>query len=191
MTFDPDEDFVAGEEIQIGTDAAVVGVGELSFRVAVPADPPEDLPTRGPSELPPPELRQLTTLPGAGVPEVDVEGDLGEGVFLSTPAPIGDSRMGVQITDANGGLVWWRPAPADGVSVGALEVHELAGEPVLAWFEGTAPFGVGNYQGEWVIVDETYTEVARLEGANGIAADLHDLVITDDDTALWWPISPS
>ncbi len=184
LSFHHDHRLEPGEDITIDTGAAVAGDGDLGFRVAVPAQPPEELPSRGEVELPAPVLRDLVTMPDAAVPAVTVTGDVGQGVHLSTHAAHAGSDMGAQITDATGELVWWRPSPAEGVTLGALEQHELDGQPVLAWFEGTAPFGVGNYQGEWIVVDAAYQEVARLPGGNGIATDLHDLVITPTGTAL-------
>ncbi len=183
-TFRPERPFEPGEDVVVATDTEIVGDDEIGFHVAVPGGPPDDVPTGGPSELPDPEILELSTMPDAAIPVASVEGDAGDRMFLATPAPLGDSAAGAEIIDADGELVWWYAPPTEDLTIGNLAVHELDGEPVLAWFEGTAPFGVGKYEGEWVVVDSAYEEVARIEGANGIPSDIHDLVITDDGTAV-------
>ena len=52
--------------------------------------------------------------------------------------------------------------------------------PALQWWEGVVERGLGD--GEFVIVDETYRELARVRTV-GYPTDLHDLFITPQDTA--------
>ena len=54
---------------------------------------------------------------------------------------------------------------------------------MLTWWQGeVSPAGFG--QGTGVIADTSYRQVATIGGANGLAADLHELVLTPEGTAL-------
>jgi hypothetical protein len=63
-----------------------------------------------------------------------------------------------------------------------VRVQRYQGRPVLTWWEGTIPNGYG--VGEYVIADHAYRTIARLHAGNGYASDLHEFLITPDDTAL-------
>ena len=56
------------------------------------------------------------------------------------------------------------------------------GEPVLTWWEGKTKHGLGD--GEHVIFDRSYREIARFPAGGGLAADLHEFVVTPEGTAL-------
>src|SRR4029079_3649543 len=43
---------------------------------------------------------------------------------------------------------------------------------------------IGTGQGEGVIVDSAYKEIARVRAGNGFAADVHEFLITPENTAL-------
>jgi hypothetical protein len=61
---------------------------------------------------------------------------------------------------------------------------QYRGEPVLAWWEGKIlPTGYG--QGEAVLLDRSYREVARVRAAGGRSMDLHALTVTPEGTALF------
>ena len=53
---------------------------------------------------------------------------------------------------------------------------------MLTWWEGEYADGYG--QGEYVVLDSSYAEVARFGAGNGYAGDLHEFTITPDGTAL-------
>ena len=55
------------------------------------------------------------------------------------------------------------------------------GQPVLTWFEGKISVGYG--LGAFVVADQHYHEIARVEAANGYDADVHDFEITPRGTA--------
>lgn len=110
------------------------------------------------------------------------------GLIFATPAETDVSSGGVMIYDDDGELVWFHPVPD--LVVGDAAVETLDGEQVLTWFEGTAPFGRGNYRGEWVVVDESYEEVTRIRMGNDVQADIHDLHLTPDGTALMMAYQP-
>lgn len=185
VTFVPDQPFAPGEEVTVTTEATLVGgTSEASLTIAEPAEPPAEVPEQLPMQIPEPPLLDLATHPDFTAPEVTVEGDLGDQLLLVTPLANGAVGTAAMILDPEGELVWYRPAPTPDTAMANLVVDELDGEPVLTWFEGTAPYGVGRYEGEWVVVDATYTEIARIPGANGMAADLHDIELTDRGTAI-------
>ncbi len=94
----------------------------------------------------------------------------------------GPGQAGPMILDPNGGLLWFKPLPA-GTSATNLRVQEYLGKPVLTWWQGDISvhgFGLG----EGVIADDTYTDIAHVRAGNGLQADLHDLQITPQGTAL-------
>jgi outer membrane protein assembly factor BamB len=55
------------------------------------------------------------------------------------------------------------------------------GETVLTWWEG---YHTGHGQGEYVIFDSSYRELARFGAGNGYEGDHHEFLITPQDTAL-------
>jgi hypothetical protein len=92
----------------------------------------------------------------------------------------GPGQRGPTIVDDHGRLVWFKPV--DPVAID-FRVQHYQGKPVLTWWEGViSAAGVG--QGEGVIVDETYKEIARVRAGNGLQADVHELLLTPDGTAL-------
>ncbi len=54
------------------------------------------------------------------------------------------------------------------------------GAPALSWWEGVVDRGLGD--GEYVIADQSYQEIARLR-AEPYSGDLHEFLLTPDDTA--------
>jgi hypothetical protein len=98
-------------------------------------------------------------------------------------APYGASgQSGPMILDPNGGLLWFKPLPANTEATN-LQVQEYEGEPVLTWWQGNISvhgFGLG----EDVIADDTYTDIAHVRAGNGLQADLHEFQLTPQGTAL-------
>ena len=120
-------------------------------------------------DLTPPNLK-VTTTPNNAAP-----GD----VFI-TPAG-GDSQQALLIVDGEGQPVWESPRP--GTRAINLEEQQYQGQPVLTWYEGSVVDpGVG--QGSYVIADSTYRTIARVNAVNGYSADIHDMTITPQGTAL-------
>ena len=92
----------------------------------------------------------------------------------------GAGQRGALILDPHGSVVWFRPTRPDTVMNFRTAVYR--GEPVLTWWQGRAPRGLG--VGFHVIVDQRYREIARLTPGHGRQSDLHELVITPRNTAL-------
>jgi hypothetical protein len=62
-------------------------------------------------------------------------------------------------------------------------VQRYHGRPVLTWWRGRAPMGVGG--GFYSIYDTSYRKVADVRAGNGLRGDLHEFRITPRDTALF------
>jgi len=84
------------------------------------------------------------------------------------------------ILDDAGSLVWFRPVVHKVVT--DFKVQKLHDQPVLTWWEGKSVDGLSD--GEWVVLDASYREVARFSAARGLYGDLHEFVITPWSTAL-------
>ena len=187
-TYVPDRPFSPGEQVTVTTPLAVRGAtgGSYSFAVAHPSPfpgrpPPAPKPASKKSpendllhfvtraDLTPPNLTVTTTRENAA------PGD----VFI-TPAG-GDSQQALLIVDGEGQPVW--ESPRAGTRAINLEEQQYQGQPVLTWYEGSVVDpGVG--QGSYVIADSTYRTIARVNAVNGYSADIHDMTITPQGTAL-------
>jgi hypothetical protein len=97
-------------------------------------------------------------------------------VFL-TPA----TGPGPVVVDNAGSSMWIHPV--SGKRAFNLRVGTYRGAPVLTWWEGAIANGTG--QGEYVLMDESYAEVARVRAANGLQGDLHEFITTPEGTALF------
>jgi hypothetical protein len=62
------------------------------------------------------------------------------------------------------------------------------GKLVLTWWEGRVVAGHG--VGEHVISDDSYREIARVRAGNGLWGDLHEFLITPQDTTLLVAYAP-
>lgn len=82
------------------------------------------------------------------------------------------------IVDNRGQVVWFRPLrhPIKQSSRAMnFEVQTYRGRPVLTW---------GETPGEYVVFDDSYRKIVRLEAANGYSGDHHEFLISPQDTAL-------
>jgi hypothetical protein len=85
------------------------------------------------------------------------------------------------ILDNDGQPVWLRLLQNEGMDVMNFRAQTYKGETVLTWWEG---YHTGYGQGEYVILDGSYREIARFTAANGFNGDHHEFLITPEDTAL-------
>src|SRR5215217_1395922 len=97
-------------------------------------------------------------------------------VFLALKEGAGEH--GPMILDDRGQLVWFEKY----VTARNFKVQRYRGRPVLTWWEGTVVAGHG--VGEYVVFDNSYREIARFRAGNDYPGDLHEFLITPDDTAL-------
>jgi Arylsulfotransferase (ASST) len=98
----------------------------------------------------------------------------------------GPGEPGLAILNRKGDLVWYAPNTGFPASAGAgrmdLKVQSYRGQPVLTWWEGRVIAGYG--EGQAVIADSSYRTIATVNAGHGLRADLHEFVITPQDTAL-------
>jgi Arylsulfotransferase (ASST) len=109
--------------------------------------------------------------------------------FILTPSgyPLtGPGTPGLMILDRHGSIVWYSPNTGFPASKGMgrvdLKVQSYQGNPVLTWWEGQIVNGTG--KGQAIIADTSYRTVATVNAGDGLRADLHEFVITPQDTAL-------
>jgi hypothetical protein len=109
--------------------------------------------------------------------------------FVLSPAGYqraGAGQPGLMIVDRSGSLVWFSPnsgfPAAKGMGRVGLQVQTYRGQPVLTWWEGRVEKGTG--YGAAVIADSSYRTIAAIRGGHGLSADLHEFVISPQDTAL-------
>jgi hypothetical protein len=88
---------------------------------------------------------------------------------------------GEMIAAQSGELIWFHPLPS-GVSSTNFRVQEYQGRPVLTWWQGRI-LQVGFGQGEDVVYDDSYKQLATIRGGNGYKADLHEIRLTGEGTA--------
>lgn len=101
------------------------------------------------------------------------------GYIFATPAK-GPGQYGPMILDNLGEAVWFDHSREK--QVRDFRVQSYRGEPVLTWWEGRVSSIRG--LGEYVVLDSSYREIARLTAGNGYEGDLHEFLITPRDTAL-------
>lgn len=152
---------------------AVLAAGCGSMETAAPkkaaAPPPPTQHFRSRPDLKPPPVRIVTaakkSAPGY--------------VFLAPKMKV--LQAGPMILDNRGQVVWFRPLDTHGVS--DFRAQRYRGEPVLTWWRGRAPMGVGT--GRYVIFNDTYHRIAEVRAGHGLAGDIHDFIITRRNTALF------
>jgi Arylsulfotransferase (ASST) len=105
-------------------------------------------------------------------------GTVADGHLFLAPSS-GPGQHGVLILDDSGQPVWFRPTGLPAMNFRAQSLH---GEPVLTWWQATPGGGLG--RGEHVVADSSYREIARFPAGNGRRSDLHELLLTDQGTAL-------
>ncbi|MCB7135675.1 arylsulfotransferase family protein [Cellulosimicrobium marinum] len=156
------------------------------------ADPPGPLTTAtgagsDEEDVPPSVHRFRTTdlvapvLPVTHGPAAPAEDD--DALYVLGPKRSEAPKKGPLIVDAQGEPVWIAPEDVPAYDV---RVQELDGERVITYYVGQSDF-VGHGFGDIVVLDDTYTEVARVTTGGDVGpgqADMHDATITPDGTML-------
>ncbi|MBA2510228.1 MAG: arylsulfotransferase family protein [Rubrobacteraceae bacterium] len=97
------------------------------------------------------------------------------------PGETGPGQRGPMIVDDEGRPVWFRPLETEGVDAMDFKVQRYKGRPVLTWWQGLhTTYGLGEY----ALLDGSYEELTRVRAGGGYQADLHEILITGQDTAL-------
>jgi hypothetical protein len=99
------------------------------------------------------------------------------------PKRKGSRQAGPMIVDTFGQPIWFKPLrrPLEAYDV---RVQEFKGRPALTWWQGTHRSGMGT--GEMVIYSDSYRGLRKVRAGNEYPerADLHEFLITPQNTAL-------
>lgn len=85
------------------------------------------------------------------------------------------------ILDSNGSLIW--TADQQYGEIYNFRSQMYRGERYLTFWAGVDTIG-GHGAGKYYMLDRHYEEYAQVDATGGLRADLHEFLITDDDTAL-------
>jgi len=193
-SFVPSAPFAPGETVSVA--GAWDGGGSphpfaYSFTVGRP-DPIARLPEAGTPAGPPGTVLHFASAPELDPSALTVTVDSpaaqrgGDIFFAAYPGP---GATGPEIFDPRGALVWFKPLPT-GTFAADVQVQRYRGATVLTWWQGTVSrhgFGLG--EGE--IYSTSYRHIATVYAGDGLAADLHELTLAPDGTALitaWKPL---
>ena len=183
----PRKRFRGGERVTVRTGLAITGAanGDFTFRTAVW---PARITIQRTREVTvkPGKVRRFKTRPDLAPPYLTVEpGSAAQApghVFVSPKTKNDTLQAGPMIADSNGRPIWFQPLPGIRAATD-LRVQTYKGQPVLTWWEGTSRQGIG--RGEYVIAGQDYKVIKRVRAPSGYRGDLHEFVITPQDTALF------
>jgi hypothetical protein len=194
-SFIPSSPFTAGESVDVHTSLNIVGApsGDFTFTVATPATTADAATGPGPVQSLSGASHFLSA-PNLLPPHLAVSGSgasLGaDDLLLAPKGTVG--QTGPMITTANGRLLYFDPV--SNLDTMNVNVQHYDGKPVLTWWEGSEVDGHG--EGVDYIMSDHYTLVKTVSAGNGLSADLHDFVISSQDTAfitayepLYWNLS--
>lgn len=143
--------------------------------------PPNDYPVPGvdystpPTGLQPPPISISGTSPG-----------LAPGSIFVAPKITGTGVTGAQgpeIVDNQGRPIWFQPVDAPFTATD-FRVQQYQGQPVLTYAVGQSTGGPGHAEGEDVILNQHYQQIATVSAGNGLKADQHEFALTPQGTAL-------
>jgi hypothetical protein len=138
----------------------------------------------------PADYQSFYTMPGVQAPVLTVtssDRDPAAGDILTTNGP-GPGQYGPLIYTPQGRLVWFEKLSGGQVAED-LNEQTYEGRRVLTWWKGKV-LSLGFGQGEDVVTSSSYETVARIPGANGLKADLHDFQIAPHDIAYITAFNP-
>ena len=102
-------------------------------------------------------------------------------IFLNGRNRTGRGQQGPLLVDDRGEVVWFSPV-GDRRKATDFRPQTYKGKPVLTYWVGKARLGSG--AGENVVLDQAYRPIARIKSGNGYKPDLHEFLITPQNTAI-------
>ncbi len=182
------EDFRRGESVAVSTSLDIDGAtnGDYRFKVAGLGNASEILlGGRRPSELGAGRRERFRSRPDLAPPQTTIvrrlPGTAPGLIFLNGRNRTGRGQQGPLIVDDRGEVVWFTPVGGRRKATD-VRTQTYRGRPVLTYWVGKARQGAGS--GENVILDQSYKPVARVQGGNGYRTDLHEFLITPENTAI-------
>ena len=193
-SFLPSRPFTTGEHVSVRGTLDLAGASRVfafSFTVADQDPLPDRTAKFGPG-LGPAGLQHFHTLPNLQAPALHVSTPAASGVapgdIFAAAYASGNGPGGPMIFENSGQLVWFKTLPSK-VSAADLQVQQYEGQPVLTWWQGyTLPQGFG--EGEDVIYNSAYRQIAHVRAGNGLLSDLHEFALNPDGTAITTAFDP-
>lgn len=130
------------------------------------------------------EARHFVSRPDLAPPLISVSGGstpASPGYILLATAATGPGQGGTMIIRKNGELVWFDNDR--GNTRLDLQLQNYRGQQVLTWWQGSVQ-KAGYGEGVGIIADSSYRTIHTVHAAKGLQADLHELNITPQGTAL-------
>ena len=161
----------------------------FSFTVAA-QDPLRDRPAKFSPLATPTGISSFQSQPGLRAPIVHVTTDAGAapGDIFAAVAASANGPGGPMIFENSGQLVWFKQLPHK-LSAANLQIQQYHGRPALTWWQGyTLSQGFG--EGDEVIANTAYRQLAVVHAGNGLLADIHDFQITSQNTGLLTAYDP-
>ncbi len=183
-SFIPSSGFTSGETVTVKTHLNIVDGhhGEFQYKIVTPAGAIPDTPF-GPANRTRGDVWNFHSRPDLKPAAVEVtrqpHGTAHGYIFLGPE--YGPLQDGPLVLDSYGRPVFFKPLPP-GQMATAVRVQTYHGQSVMTWWQGHLGAGVGS--GVDVINDDHYHQIATVEAANGLHADLHAFEITPQNTAL-------
>ncbi len=183
-SFIPSHPFKAGERVTVSAQIAgpAAGTAKTTFTIAHQAPIGQKEFPNNPGDAN--AIQHYATAPTLTPSTVHIttpaKPGASPGDFFLAPYQ-GKGTPGPMIVDQAGNLVWFKPLPA-GQSATNFEVQSYQDKPVLSWWQGRI-LQLGFGQGETLLYDSSYRQIARVRAGNGYRADLHATRITPEGTA--------
>jgi hypothetical protein len=190
-SFAPSHPFNPGETVTV-RGSLLAGKRSQSFAFRFTVSDPDPIPHQPPGKEPAgtsSEVQHFHSAPNLQPPAIQVTTPSSAAGYVFAAPYSGPGQDGPMIFDDTGRLVWFDPLP-NGTYATNLQVQSYEGQPALTWWQGyIPPQGFG--EGEEVIANNSYKQIAHVQAGNGYVADLHDFHIDSaNDTALMTVFNP-
>lgn len=193
-SFLPSRPFRTGEHVSVRGALDLAGARRtfaFSFTVA-DQDPLPDRTSKFGPGAGPSGLQHFHSLPNLQAPAVHVSTPAASGIapgdIFAAAYATGNGPGGPMIFENSGQLVWFKTLPTK-ESAADFRVQQYEGHPVLTWWQGyTLPQGFG--EGEDLIYNSAYQQIASVHAGNGLLADLHEFALNPNGSAITTAFDP-